>query len=162
MGISNSQPAACPDHALCLLKYMEWTWVVNGAYGLPSQAGRVVVAQRWSLMYFWAGLLTEGALVASLTFILRFDRTQLTGGPKIAVRLLVALAISVVGTVCTAFLLSVLGGCCIDRKDTSGKSCGFPKSGGRGQIRPEKLGWTIRAWQDTPPYVAAAMEPRPA
>jgi len=95
--------------ALCLLKYMGWAWVVSGAYGLPSQAGRVAVAHRWSLMYFWAGLLTGGALVASLTFNLRFDRTQLTGGPKIAVRLLVALAIAVVGTVCTAFLLSVAG-----------------------------------------------------
>jgi len=95
--------------ALCLLKYMGWAWVVSGAYGLSSQAERVAVAQRWSLIYFWAGLLTEGALVASLTFNLRFDRTQLTGAPKTAVRLLVASGIAVVGTLCTAFLLSVAG-----------------------------------------------------
>ena len=47
--------------AFCLMKYLGWAWVVSGAYGLPSQAGNVAVARQWSLAYFWAGLLTEGA-----------------------------------------------------------------------------------------------------
>ena len=95
--------------ALCLLKYMGWAWVVSGLYGLPSQAEKVAVAQRWSLTYFWAGLLTEGALITNLAINLRFDNTQLVGVPKAVARVLSSLLIAAIGTLGTAFLLSWFG-----------------------------------------------------
>ena len=95
--------------AFCLLKYLGWAWVVSGAYGLPSQAENVASAQRLSLIYFWAGLLAEGALVASLSVNLRLDNTELTGVPKAVARVLGALAIAVVGTLGMAFLLTWIG-----------------------------------------------------
>ena len=95
--------------ALCLLKYMGWAWVVSGLYGLPSEAEKVAAAQRWSLMYFWAGLLVEAALVVSVTVNLRLDNTALTGASKVVARVFGALAIAVVGTLGTSFLLSWVG-----------------------------------------------------
>jgi negative regulator of sigma E activity len=95
--------------ALCLLKYMGWAWVVSGLYGLPSQAEKVAAAQRWSLMYFWAGLLAEAFLIASVTANLRLDNTALTGASKVVARVFGALAIAVVGTLGTAFLLTWVG-----------------------------------------------------
>jgi hypothetical protein len=95
--------------ALCLLKYMGWAWVVSGLSGLPSEAQKVAAAQRWSLTYFWAGLFAEGSLIASLTVNLRLDNTALTGAPKTLARILGSLAIAVVGTLGTAFLLTWIG-----------------------------------------------------
>ncbi len=95
--------------ALCLLKYLGWAWVVSGAYGLPSQAEKVAAAQRWSLTYFWAGLLAECALIASLAVNLRLDNTELTSVSKVVVHVLSALAIAVVGTLTTAFVLTWVG-----------------------------------------------------
>jgi len=95
--------------AFCLLKYLGWAWVVSGAYGLPSQERNVAVARQWSLAYFWAALLAEGALITNLTINLRFDNTELTGIPKAVARVLSALLIAVVGTLGTVFLLGWLG-----------------------------------------------------
>jgi hypothetical protein len=95
--------------AFCLLKYLGWAWVVSGAYGLPSQAEKVASAQRWSLIYFWAGLLAEGSLITSLTVNLRLDNTELTGAPKAVARVLGALGIAVMGTIGTALLLTWVG-----------------------------------------------------
>jgi hypothetical protein len=95
--------------ALCLLKYMGWAWVVSGLYGLPSQAEKVAAAQRWSLMYFWVGLLAEGALITNLIINLRFNNTELAGVPKAVARVLLAFLIAVIGTLGTVFLLSWLG-----------------------------------------------------
>jgi hypothetical protein len=95
--------------AFCLMKYLGWAWVVSGAYGLPSQARNVAVARQWSLAYFCAGLLTEGALITNLTINLRFDNTELTGVPKAVARVLSALLIAAIGTLGTVFLLSWLG-----------------------------------------------------
>jgi hypothetical protein len=95
--------------ALCLLKYLGWAWLVSGLYGLPSQAEKVAAAQRWSLMYFWAGLLVEGCLIASLSRNLRLDNMELSGAPKAVTRVFGAIAIAVVGTLVTAFLLSWVG-----------------------------------------------------
>jgi hypothetical protein len=95
--------------SLCLLKYMGWAWVVSGLYGLPSQAEKVAAAQRWSMTYFWAGLLAEGALIATLTVNVRLDNTALTGASKTVARIFGALAMAVVGTLGTAFLLTLIG-----------------------------------------------------
>jgi hypothetical protein len=95
--------------AFCLLKYMGWAWLVSGLYGLPSQAEKVAAAQRWGLMYFWAGLLVEGSLIASLAASLRLGNTELTGAPKVVARVFGAIAIAVVGTLGTAFLLTWVG-----------------------------------------------------
>jgi hypothetical protein len=95
--------------AFCLLKYMGWAGVVSGLFGLPSQAEKVAAAQRWGLMYFWAGLLVEGSLIASLAVSLRLGNTELTGAPKVVAGVFGAIAIAVAGTVGTAFLLTWVG-----------------------------------------------------
>jgi len=95
--------------AFWFLKYLGWSWVFSGNYGLPSQAKTVLTARQWSLTYFWVGLLAEAALVANLTISLRFDNTELTGVPKAMARVLGAVAIAVIGTLSVAFLLSWAG-----------------------------------------------------
>jgi len=95
--------------ALCLLKYLGWAWVVSGAYGLPSQAEKLAVAQRRSLTYLGAGLLAEVALIASLTANLRLGNSALTGAPKAVARILGAFAIAIVGTLVMALLLTWIG-----------------------------------------------------
>jgi hypothetical protein len=95
--------------AFCLLKYLGWAWVFSGNFGLPSQARTVLLARQWSLTYFVAGLLAEGALITNLTINIRFENAGLTGVPKPVARILTALAIAVVGTLGVAFLLSWFG-----------------------------------------------------
>lgn len=95
--------------ALCLLKYMGWAGVVSGQYGLPSQAHTVAVAQRWSFVYFWAGLLAEVVLVVNLAIRLKLDTIDLEGAPKLLARGIAALVIASAGTLGVAFLLNWVG-----------------------------------------------------
>jgi hypothetical protein len=95
--------------ALCLLKYLGWAGVVSGLYGLPSQAHTVTVAQHWSLLYFWGGLLVEVVLIVNLAARLKLDAIGLEGAPKLLARGIAALAIACAGTLGMAFLLNWVG-----------------------------------------------------
>lgn len=95
--------------ALCLLKYMGWAGVVSGLYGLPSQVHTVAIAQHWSFVYFWVGLLAEVVLIVNLAIRLKLDAIDLAGAPKLVARGVAALAIAGAGTLGLAFLLNWAG-----------------------------------------------------
>ena len=95
--------------AFSLLKYMGWAWVVSGRYGLPSQAHTVAVAQQWSLVNFWLGLVAEVVLIVYLVVHLKLDTIDLEGAPKLLIRGIAALAIACAGTVGVALLLNWAG-----------------------------------------------------
>jgi hypothetical protein len=51
--------------ALCLLSWAGWAAVYSGNYGLPSHASLVAVAEQRISLYFWAGVVSELALVVT-------------------------------------------------------------------------------------------------
>jgi len=96
--------------ALCFLKYLGCAWFVSGGMGgNPSQFENIRLARQLGMVYFCAGLLAEGVLVANLAFLLEFDFSDLTGLPKALIRIATALVIAMIGTLGMMFLLSWIG-----------------------------------------------------
>jgi hypothetical protein len=96
--------------ALCFLKYLGWAWLVSGGMGgNPSQFENIRLARQLGMVYFCAGLLAEGVLVANIAFLLKFDISDLTGLPKALIRIATALVIAMIGTLGMMLLLNWIG-----------------------------------------------------
>jgi len=95
--------------AVCLLKYLAWSAVFSGAYGLPSQAEAVGLARRWGLAYLSAGLLAESAGIINLIVYIKLDGNELSGMLRGVGRVIVAIVIAVLGTMSVALFLAWIG-----------------------------------------------------
>jgi hypothetical protein len=92
-----------------LLKYLGWSAVYSGNYGLPSEMQRVTVAAHWGRIYFWGLLgLSAGAIVGTMLLLPAPDE-GFSSGLGGTIRFLFAILIVVVGIAAGACFLTLLG-----------------------------------------------------
>lgn len=95
--------------SICLLKYADWSAVVSGHYGLPSDRQLVTAAQHAATIDLW---MLIGLTLSALTIVLAvlppiFE--DLSSGLKGTARFLIAIGLVVLGNIGGAYLLITLG-----------------------------------------------------
>ena len=96
--------------SICLLKYAGWSAVVSAYTGLPKEDGVVRSATHAGTGWFW-GLIGMGVLATSLTaIILPLPSSEdFPPGMRETMRVIISLALVIVGTAATAYLLVMIG-----------------------------------------------------